>query len=94
MSNVNAQIQEIIQKRSETMEKVRPEQEKWNANSKVASELDREMNALRRSLENAINNKKDEKKENGKESDLGTLLSKIKTQFSDVVNDLNNKYCF
>ena len=91
MTSVNEQIQEIIKKRSATMEKVHPEQEKWNAYSELTGKLERDVKALRRSLEDAIKSGKDEKKDDAPESNLGTLLTKVNTQFSDVISEMNNK---
>lgn len=91
MSTVNDQIQEIIKKRSAIMEKIGPEQKTWDGYSELTGNLERAVKALRRSLEDAIKSGKDEKKDDAPESNLGTLLTKVNTQFSDVISELNNK---
>ena len=91
MTNVNAQIQDIIKKRNAMMDRICPEQEKWEKNSKCVGELERDVKALRRSLEDAINNGKDQKKDDGSEGDLSALLTKLKSQFVDIVSELDNK---
>ena len=59
MTNVNTQIQEIIQKRSATMEKIRPEQEKWEKNSNKVGAIKRMAEALKDSCQKAIQNNGD-----------------------------------
>ena len=59
MTAVNEQIQKIINKRSSTMEKIRPEQEKWIAYSNKVDSVKRMAEALKDSCQKAIQNNSD-----------------------------------
>ena len=79
MTNVNAQIQEIIKKRSATMEKIRPEQEKWDVNFQKVETVRRMADALKDSCQKAIQNNGDP------EGVLTPLIEALNTTVNNAV---------
>ena len=83
MSTINDQVQEIINKRSATMGKIRSEQEKWTANKNSVTAIQQMVEEIKDKCYKAL------QKENNPEDVLTPLIDKLNTDFNNTVNAMN-----